>query len=72
MSKARFMFVIQHIRLDDINSRSERREILESFVANCQFAYTPYQKATIEEQLEEFWDNVALDNLFMANAIDTD
>lgn len=63
MSRFRFLFLLQHLRFDDLNTREERRQIdklapirniCESFVEKCKSAYTPFQNVTIDEKLEAF------------------
>lgn len=63
MSKFRFMFLLQHLRFDDIDTRADRnridklapiRNIFDSFVEKCKTAYTPFQNVTIDEKLEAF------------------
>lgn len=63
MSKFRFMFLLQHLRFDDMDTRAERkqidklapiRNIFDSFADKCKSAYTPFQNVTIDEKLEAF------------------
>lgn len=63
MSKFRFQFLLQHLRFDDMDTRTERRNVdrlapirdmFNLFVEKCQSAYTPFQNVTIDEKLEAF------------------
>ena len=63
ISLARFNFLLQCIRFDDIATRNERkeldklapiREMLKSFVANCKKAYCVSPYVTVDEKLEPF------------------
>lgn len=63
MGKNRFKFLLQHLRFDDMESRTERkkidklapiREFFKSFVNKCKTAYTPCQNVTIDEKLDAF------------------
>ena len=63
MSLARFKFLLQCIRFDEIATRNERkklnklapiREMFESFVANCKKAYCVSPYMTVDEKLEPF------------------
>ncbi|CAH2098379.1 unnamed protein product [Euphydryas editha] len=63
MSLRRFSFIVNHLRFDDVNTRSERlvqdrlapfRKLFDVFVTNCQLHYTPYENLTIDEELVAF------------------
>ena len=63
MYLARFNFLLQCIRIDDIATRNERkeldklapiREMFESFVANCKKAYCALSYVTVDKKLEPF------------------
>lgn len=63
LSRTRFLFLLQHLRFDDIATRQERksldklapiRNIFEQFVEKCQSAYTPFEYLTVDEKLEAF------------------
>lgn len=63
MSLRRFKFLLRAIRLDDINTREERkvldrlapvRDIFEQFVEKCQQNYNVSEFVTVVEMLESF------------------
>lgn len=63
MSKKRFHLLVQAIRFDDMDTRSERskidnlaaiRAVYEQFVQRCSLYYTPGEYVTIDEMLEAF------------------
>ncbi|XP_041844880.1 uncharacterized protein LOC121645749 isoform X1 [Melanotaenia boesemani] len=60
MARNRFQDIMQHLRFDDMDTRSERAEtdrfaavadIWRSFVSNCISSYNPGRHITIDEQL---------------------
>ncbi|XP_072380895.1 uncharacterized protein [Diabrotica undecimpunctata] len=63
MSRYRFKFLLQHLRIDDTDLREERklldkfcpiREIFEMFTFICKNGCTPFEYVTIDEKLEAF------------------
>lgn len=63
MGKNRFLFLLQHLRFDNLETRSERmkmdklapiRDLFDAFVHKCGTAYTPFENVTIDEKLEAF------------------
>uniref|UniRef100_A0A672F7B2 PiggyBac transposable element-derived protein domain-containing protein n=2 Tax=Salarias fasciatus TaxID=181472 RepID=A0A672F7B2_SALFA len=60
MAQNRFQDIMQHLRFDNMNTRSERvktdrfaaiSDVWKSFVANCISSYTPGRYITIDQQL---------------------
>lgn len=63
MSRRRFHLLLQAIRFDDLETRTERsqidklapiRYVFERFVQSCSANYTPGEYVTIDEMLEAF------------------
>lgn len=63
MSQQRFLFLLRHLRFDDMDTRDERRQsdkfapirdFFTLFVENCKKAYTISEFGTIDEKLEGF------------------
>ncbi|CAK1600420.1 unnamed protein product [Parnassius mnemosyne] len=63
MSLRRFIFIVNHLRFDDVDTRQERlsqdrlapfRKLFEEFVSRCQQHYTPFENLTLDEELVAF------------------
>lgn len=63
MSLRRFVFIVNHLRFDDVDTREERlsldrlapfRNLFDEFVSRCQLYYTPFENLTIDEELVAF------------------
>lgn len=63
MSLRRFIFIVNHLRFDDVDTRQERlsqdrlapfRKLFEEFVSRCQLHYTPFENLTLDEELVAF------------------
>ncbi|KAB0804070.1 hypothetical protein PPYR_01040 [Photinus pyralis] len=63
MGKNRFLFLLQNLRFDDMETRDERkrvdklapiRDFFDTFVSKCKLAYSPFENVTIDEKLEAF------------------
>lgn len=75
MSKTRFFFLLRNIRFDDMQTRAEcaktdnmaaMRNMLETFVTNCQTHYQIGENGTIDEMLESFRGRCKF-RVYMAN-----
>lgn len=63
MTRNRFTFLLNHLRFDDMLTRTNRaemdklapiRHVFECFVTNCQDAYSPHEYLTLDEELVAF------------------